>query len=756
MAEMTLEQMAQAGRAAQAAGKFDIAEEFRRAGQAMMQEMDNNSSPSMTAGVDNVYDTVADAGQGLVDGYMGMARKGEELLWKGIGSAGQAVGSVLDPVTKFASMGFSGTNMEEDSSNLQNDMLSILNHRRQQTAEAAEIRKERSPYAYGAGNFLGETAALAPIGGVVGAGAKAALAAKGATTGLATYGGLAAEGATIGAYVSEGGNVGGDAAAGAAIDVALGYALNGITRGGGKAIRRFMNKDRASEQLADDLVPATNRINQAEADGRYSLDPTSALGTGAAARDKSDLLGAEKEYARYIEDADGLVEQEITGYAEELASSTGGGANRTDSMSRAGEDAQVFLANMREGDQAGYKELYDILEVAAKKEDPTLLRSEPLDDLISEVREEVYSPEIEGLLGQLDAQLVNYGIDIRVLKDEVVDGVKTAVRTPISPKPGGASRTLSMENSEMLIGKLNDMYSYSLNNNAKKAIREYKTAVDAFVAKATEGMEGSLTATYRMARDKRRSFDENWQSGDVLERLSQQGDSGGSHIDMSKSVLTLSDGDMKSVKARLGLGGEEGVAVLESLKQAPILEAISSAFSARKYTTNGIPVFDQDKFASSINKVRRRTRVELWGEAKTKEIEDAVSAWQLRDIRIPDTGPLRQTNLLGGAAAQARFLASGKARNFGMATTGFAPTLVNWLGRGGRKKAALEIAQGRSLPTKTQNNMKDHLFEGFEEEFEASFVGDNASKIRYGNAIRDLMRIGGTSNVTTGLNQEEY
>ena len=84
MAEYTVKQLVDAGRAAEAAGDVAAANRFRQAAQNMQQQTPEQPQQDLSA-----IDTFADSGRGITTGAVAAARKGEEWLWRGVKALGR-------------------------------------------------------------------------------------------------------------------------------------------------------------------------------------------------------------------------------------------------------------------------------------------------------------------------------------------------------------------------------------------------------------------------------------------------------------------------------------------------------------------------------------------------------------------------------------------------------------------------------------------------------------------------------------------
>lgn len=717
----TPKQLVDAARRAEAAGDAAAAERLKAAARAAVAP-NASAGPSAPQHEPTWGSNIADLGRGAAFGVRETARDAQGLFAWGAGKLG--------------------------ADDYSQDLLSRVNARREQDeARTAEYR-ERSPMLFGAGEFLGGTAALLPVGGVGGMGAKGLVrggaSLLGRTAGRFTVGaaGLAGEGATVGAVMSGGENVGSEAAAGAATDLAIGGAINAVTRGGGTAFRRFWNRSDAQRRLSDNLGPASERVIKAQDAGGYNLPAPMAVGTREALDDYNALRRA-PDSGRIINEAEGRMESDIADRARQLAGQQG--SNTSLSLEETATRLQRALATARRIDEREYRNLYRQFDRMAA-ENGTYLNPNRLAQDLGLIRNDprMVDSSVIRLAKGLDDDFAKRGVYLtEEARNKALKGVNNVPSSMRRDAVLLSENSLTIEKAEDLIQTINNHWKDTgMTQGQKRYLTQLKKALDTHIDNFLEEA-GATSETVELARGARRAraaFAENWNSNDIVDKISQRTTNREFAVDYSRGLPKLSRNDIANIQARL-LTTENGQRAWESLKQAPLLEAIDAATTGYKTTANGVQVFDNKAFRRTIEKFPRGVREKLWGKDFTDQLDEAMDAWDLR-TKSPRSGPVgRRDDFAFDIARQARFLQSGPARNYGMALNGLFPDIRNWMTRGARMRGAEAAANGNMLPQKTHNDMID----GILQEFEQNFTGANGQ--RYGNALRLFLRVGAVEGV---------
>ena len=607
-------------------------------------------------------------------------------------------------------------------------MLTNLNKRRADSAAVVAPYRERSPTAFGVGEFIGETAVLAPIGGAAGAGAKGTLqVASRLKRGRDIAGGLrlgatglAAEGAAVGAYNTGGeGDVAKAAATGAVTDLVIGGTLNKAGEAFGSAIRRSHtpNQRAASSKVDDALAEASERISDADEYGGFSMNTGTAVGTQRALGDLENLRGS-PEGGRIISEADAQIERDVAEKARSFADEFGGKADDALDWETSGKTLQESLAGQRTADEKAYKELYS-----------------QFDELVATGDRSLDSFGLQKVMDDLSATHLNSSNQSTI----------KAIEADFARRLQDGNKPLTVGGVEDLIQDINQLWKdVGMSSGQKKAIRDYKegleTYVDGVLSSAGGGDDILLAAGE--ARKARRQFSNDWEAGDIIQKITERTEGGEFAVDYYKSLKTLKASELRTLRART-LGIDNGADVMRSLQQAPLLEAFRAATKARRGARmeGNVPVFNDAAFSNVINRIPKETQVELWGEEFVEHLGKGMDAWAGRTIHMKG-GSSESTPLLLVLAQQARFLSSGASRNFGMAASGMVGSVRNTVSAPARKRGAEAMVGGLDLPVETRQAMINDVLDDLED----AFTGAGGREM--GDAIRTYFRVGAV-NATT-------
>jgi hypothetical protein len=740
MAEVSLQQLIDAARRAEAAGNMEAANRLKAGARQLVSLMQQGSETETAPALPEAtaVDKFENFGRGVTSGFRSMTRKGEEWLYKGMGMVNEDLGS---------------------------DMLTGLNHRRARDAERNRRYQEQTPMSFGVGEFVGEAAALAPVGGVGATGARSAMsggsrlftgAAARTGTKKAAVASLAGEGAAVGAFNSDGEHLLRDASLGAATDVVLGGAINGVTKLGGEAFRRVGNTRAARRAVTDEVGHVADRIDDARDYGGYQLDTATAASTRRSLEDLSDL--EQSEFGQDIVQFRARQNADITRRGEELVSSQG--AWRQETAEEATSALRRTLAAARRSDERNYRQLYKQFDELAAKTD-TYLNTDQLGVTLNELGKTNRNAANKSLLNKIEEDLGRYGIR---LSDDVTPAVdfnntrrgmqrNTQVGVPGSIPAGAvpdADKPLTLENLEDLMQDLNDHWSSGMSDGDKRILRLYRDAIEKYTDEALASVGGKLpngaeevVAAAREARAARRQFSADWTQNQIIDKITERTNGGEFAVDYALAVNKLSARNVRQIKARLA-GRPQAQAALDSMKQAPLLEALSAALkdTSEQVMEGGAVRFNVKSFENAISKMSRETREALWGKQFADDLDKTIAAWKLRTRTPSRAGSLNPSNTAFTLMRQLRFLPSGRARNFGMAGSGAAPAIRDALSKETRRQGVADVLSGEKLPDGTFNEMvADQLTE-----WEQQFRGANGR--RYGDVLRTVLRAGTVNMVT--------
>lgn len=670
------------------------------------------------------------------------------------------------------------------------DALQRINQSKEDRVARDAEYAARSPWAFSGGKFTGEIAATLPAGGAGGLAAKGALRFAGSrlagrplmegTRKLATAG-MAGEGATIGAVLTdEDESLAGQMALGAGIDVAAGTALSAVSRPIGELYRRARNKSRANQKLTTDESHAKERFDNAREYGGFHLDPLTASATREAHEVYQGLkLGDTGQVILDYEQKRELsirqkVVQLIKGFGDQNGYKLPGINDPVpgtgEELRNVGNKIATTLTMARLWDEAEYMQLY-------KK----------FDELAKDINIGVYTPNMKANLDSLNKKYQGQAyseMHEKILKDFARFNLKGdevfsrgSVSSPFQPAgvelrttprggreaaPVGAplsdeAERLTFSNAETLIQDLNAYWRPDLSGKEKQMLYDYKKLIDDGLDDILGGMDDALgspvrtvTEAGRNARRARREYSNDWDSQDLIRNIVRTADTsinrdagmGEELFDGVDFVLALNSPKMspkslKIIQAKL-LTMENGEDVLNSMRQAPLLEALHASIEkvSQKTAEDGLVTLSENKFKRVINKIPRRIREELWGKDFTKNLDKTIRSWADRWNSPSISGSSNPSGTFVSLMRSLRFLPTGRLRNVGMAVSGAGEGVFGAIQRPTRERLAAQI---------TDPSITDMPVEVYDEqiaeiltEFENQFRGANGA--RYGDLLRTLGR----------------
>lgn len=682
------------------------------------------------------------------------------------------------------------------------DALQRINKSKEDRAARDVEFAARSPSAFGSGKFLGEVTATLPIGGAGGLVAKGALRGVGkalagrplieGTRKLATAG-MVGEGAAVGAALTdEDESIKKQMAVGAGIDVATGTLLSTVSRPAGEFYRRLRNKSKAKQQLTVEETAAKERFDNARKYGGYHLDPLTASATreahevyqGLKVGDTGQtILSYEQKRELSIRKK---VVQLIKGFGDQNGYKLPG---INDPVPGTGEELRnvgnriaesLTIARMR--DEAEYINLYKEFDTLARETKSTGIYTENmkvgLSNLNAKYQGQAYAEMHNNILKdfkrfKLDADDTfargsNYspsqpaGVEIR----ETPRGGREAA--PVGAPQAEQAEKFTFQNAESLIQDLNAYWRPDLTGKEKQMLYDYKKLIDDGLDAMLDNMDTALgsevrvvTEAGRNARRARREYSQDWDTQDLIRNIVRTGEAGINReartgedlFDGVDFVLALNSPKMspralKTIKAKL-LTTKNGADVLNSMRQAPLLEAMHAAIdkTGQETAEDGLVILNQNKFRQVINKIPKKTRYELWGKDFTDNLDKTVRSWADRWNRPTVRGSSNPSGSFIGLLRNLRFLPTGRLRNIGMAGAGFSQGLYDVAGKASREKLANQITDSTvtDMPTQVYDTQISEILS----EFESKFRGANGT--RYG----DMLRTFGRTGVTVDLLNED-
>jgi hypothetical protein len=754
MATYSYEQLKKAQEAAERAGNQEAAAELQREAMRMAKFSQGKDS--------GFVEDVANIGRGMRSGIGNTFDSARGLIARGMGN---------------------------------DDALKRTTQSKLRRAERDAEYKARSPIAFGSGKFLGETAATLPIGGAGGIAAKTtAKAIGGYATGravtegtkkLATVG-MAGEGAAIGAtFADEGQDVSLQAGLGAAIDVGVGSVLTGISRPAGELYRRVKGQRKARKELTATETDAQERIDNARKYGGYHLDPLTASATREAHEVYQGLKNSDagNTILNYEKDREIAIRGKVVSLINQFGDQNGYKLpGNNDPIPSTGEELRNVgnriaesLTFARLGDEAKYKALYKEFDNLAKQTNVGVYTENmkiDLDVLSKQYQGQAYKEMHDKILKDFDKYGISgtFGRGSNFSPDQPA-GTELRLTprggqevAPVGAQPAEKVEKLTFENAERLIQDLNAYWRPDLSGQEKKMLYDYKKLIDDGLDRMLVNMDdtlghevGAVTEAGRAARRARREYSEEWETDDIIRNIVRTADAGlnpnATQLDdlftAPDLVLNLSSNKMspkalKTIKAKL-LTVDGGQDVINSMQQAPLLEAMHSAITKKGQETaeNGTIILNHQLFMNVINKIPRNTRNELWGKEFTDGLDKTMRAWADRWNRPTVRGSSNPSGTFIQFLRASRFFPTGKLRNVGMAAAAVQEQVSGMLGRRTRETLANQITDPNmgSMPT----NVADEQVAGILDEWESQFRGANGT--RYGDMLRTFARTGITLQV---------
>lgn len=706
--------------------EFQTVEDAYRAARA--EEPDNTftgrAQDNLESGAEAVADTAQSFGESAV----------ETISDAGRGITHGVRGITLDALTL-------GNQMLGDQ-----DALDALNTQKRLDQENTSEARERSPFAFGTGEFIGEGIALAPIGGASGAAAKAvtkkALGTGAKALAIGGAAALAAEGASEGFLTAEGDLV--DRAEGAAVGAGTNLVM-------GKALERaqkfLATRKLRGEVNADALEGIHAKQDLAKEYGGYDLTADEALGSQTSLNSLRAAESSQTDAGQALREFTSEQNRNIQARITEL---TGGSA---DDFRQASIRLADDLAKAQTASQDQFQAAYRRLDELAKTQDFRLPNQGQLADAV------------EGAIAR-QGSASGIGKQVRAIFDDY--GLATQVGTPSDAanflqtvKDGGAAKQqLTFGTYEELRKKLNGLYgSMKLNNNDKALIEEAKSALDGYIDNAMADPKIGGSVTVRAARDARQKFidyNEKWDMGELTTRLANSMNGEGPKVPVEAAVQRiLKDGtglNLTRTRTMLQDLGEEGQQAWQAMQAAPFVEAFKKATNNAKTLEHGGSYLDPQRFVKEVRRLVPEDQAKrLWGD-DAEAIEKTLEAFSLSgQVPAAQTGfnpsgtakaaqVLRGAGILGGAHPVGRFL---------RATAGVVLNPLNAAGQEATAQGVLKAARSGELsPIVAQEEVAKAVREFME-------VYPSTSRGEIAQTFQAIIRGGTTATVVDNTVEED-
>lgn len=594
------------------------------------------------------------------------------------------------------------------------DALSSLN---------ATIESERSSWenlrnnstAATLGEVGGEIAATLPLSvGLVGAAGK---------VGMGAYKTAALEGAIV-----EGVTRRGDASerlGAAGMGAGLGVAGQGVVDLAGAGMskyRRAKDADRVVDTFQESVDKANKLQAKAKADGGFDLDMADATGDAAALREKSDIMKLEGESSlrRFMAQQEADIQRKASSFADET-----GGSHYSNIDT--GEQIQELLTGFRNRDEAAYKTLYAQLD--------EVTGGQPLDTtgLQESLPKLLYDHKISaaGTASKTRKVLQKYG----VIQPEgkaapLAPSEGNALGIPMGSdlaKPVGSQKPLTAGNYEELIGELNDLYNPLDSKGANRVLGQTKELLEDWIdgALSKQGTPTDLIDLGRQARASRKAFSAKWEQGDAVEKMTtKMKGKDDFRLLPSQAVEHFTRpnniNDLKRLRGKLNLGNTADKQVWANMQQAPLLKAIQEATrNTKDVAEGGVQQFNEQAFKRVWkNSMSPEAKKVLYGEAKVKEIDDALAMWEQRGKRArvaSDDNPSGTARAAAGIAARI-FLPSGRAAGGTLAALPWLRDIIQASKARKMKSAGEALIEGVTTPKhgkRIEKEIKEALVEHY-------------------------------------------
>jgi len=608
------------------------------------------------------------------------------------------------------------------------DQLSAFNETTKRYNEGQAQYKERSPWAFGAGDIVGEGAALLPVGGLTGLATKSVIK------------GVAGEGFLSGAITSDEDTLRGkvsDGAVGAGVNVVGGKILDGAMDTAGtlwrasdpitnmtnwlkpNSLRTQTQGDRAAEDVRERIKLEVNPRVEAAADyGGYDLNGNTALATRQSLREVKSILAKDDSTADKLVNAVERQEADVTAQATKFVDQFGADLP---AASEAGELLATTMSSVRSGELDVVVKSYNRLDKLAKTQKYVL----PGKDRLATNVESMNVPIAAKQIGSEIRDIFNkYNIRAGVTTvDQTSDVLKKAAAK------SGPQQELTYGTYNELRKELNAFYGKPLNSGEKDVIHQAKKLLDTFIEDSMHGLKGtggdSTVRAARVATARFKDFSETWDDREIITRVANSADGKYGDLDFSMVVQKLTARSntkgLEAIKAKL-LTSKDGDNVWASLQAAPLLDALekATADTSRNVAERGQLVFNHKAFEAAIKKsVSPKAQETLWKGSKYDAdfINKAVSSWKMRDrVALTDY----RENPSGSALAllaQLKFLPSGIGGRVARTGAGISEYVVDKAyGQGARDKAT-DLMLGGEVSEAVRERMTHEALAAFEETY---------------------------------------
>jgi hypothetical protein len=599
------------------------------------------------------------------------------------------------------------------------DALSGILRDNADRARSLSAINEKFPVEAAVGGFVGETAALAPIGLIGRGGSMIYQGGKAAISKLGRFGTGAAEGAATG-FVGTQGDMG-DRLMGAGIEGALGGTLEVGMGSIGDAVanrgRGGMRDNYVEGGVAKHEKTVADEIARTQKEAGY----TKSYGDVVQDQGSFDIrdTGRNVQGDNTVADFEAKQEADINLRAQALAESTGGSQRTPNQL---GDGMQDTLGAERQLDLDTVDANYDKWRASHG----------------GNVRIDTGGSNGDGLFDRFAALKVG---------DKQQKFVDSTLKDLFERKGLAPDKSLSVDEVEDIIIDLNSYWSKLDPDGTNGVIRDYKKVLDEYVVEGF-GDVSRLPANHpvrlgKEARETKRAMHEKWDADKTTTKISDKNQAGayentglwslnqlrtkGNHKEMRAAKLQME----KTPQGKKDWDDFAATELFEALEAAKRTDHVAANTAG-----NGVENVGTKQYNARFSKLDTEAQDIVFGKKKADEIRNAIEAWSQRGRQTGTRGDPtkegsgRSRNILQGAV---RLAATGSAGGKLLALIPTIGTVVSRMADKRLVKDFTENAMGRM--TKTQR--KDYIVK-LKEEFDKTFAPEVVEK--YGQQFNLMLR----------------
>ena len=579
--------------------------------------------------------------------------------------------------------------------------------------------KEKWPIASGVGGFVGETAALGPIG-LIGRGATLGYqGTKFAGTKLGRFGTGAAEGAATGFVGTQGDmsdrlqGAGIEAALGGTFEVGMGAVADGWKNYGRQGVRdNYVETGVASHEktVADEIARTQKEAGYTKSYGDVVQDQGSFDTRDTARNVQGDNTVADFEAKQ---------EADINKRAQQLAESTGGSQRTPNQL---GDGMQDTLGAERQLDLDTVDANYDKWRASHG----------------GNIRIDTGGSNGDGLFNRLEALKVG---------DKQQKFVDSTIKDLFERKGLAPDKSLSVDEVEDIIIDLNSYWSKLDPDGTNGVIRDYKKVLDEYVVEGF-GDISQLPANHpvrlgKEAREAKRAMHEKWDKDLTTTKISDKNQAGnyentglwslnqlkakGNHKEMRAAKLQME----KTPQGKKDWDNFAATELFEALEAAKRTDHVAANTAG-----NGVENVGTKQYNARFSKLDKEAQDIVYGPKKADEIRNAIEAWSQRGRQTGTRGDPtkegsgRSRNILQGAV---RLAATGSAGGKLLALIPTIGTLVSKMA----DKALVKQFTANAMGKMTKVQRKDYIYK-LQQEFDKTYPGEVSEK--YGQQFNLMLR----------------